>query len=160
MKEIILNKVRKTPNYKKFIALVDDEDYERVNQFNWYAKKQENLFYAIRHIERHKIIFMHNIIVGFKGVDHIDGNGLNNQRNNLRKATQQQNMMNKQSRKNSSSRFKGIYWYKQTKRWMARITFNQRIFYLGYFTSEIQAALAYNKKALELFGEFAKLNII
>ena len=103
---------------------------------------------------------MHIFILGFKGIDHIDGNGLNNQRNNLRKATHQENMMNRQSNKNSSSQFKGVHWYERTNKWQARITFNQKRISLGYFTSEIDAAKTYNKKALELFGEFAKLNFI
>ena len=85
---------------------------------------------------------------------------LNNQRYNLRKATPQENMMNRQKHKNSSSRFKGVHWYKPANKWMTQIRFNNKHIHLGCFTSETEAALAYNQKAKELFGEFAKLNFI
>lgn len=160
MKQVILNKVNtKSPNYRKFAALVDDEDYGKINQFNWYAFKEKHTLYAATHIQN-KLIFMHNFIMGFKDVDHINGNGLDNQRYNLRKATNQQNCMNRQSRRNSSSKFKGITWYKPTKKWKAQIVLNNEHIHLGMFNSEIEAAKAYNQKAKELFGEFARLNII
>lgn len=160
MKEIILNRVRKTlPNYRKFVALVDDEDFERVNQFFWYADKDENTFYAVARIQN-KLIYMHTFLTGFKQTDHKDMNGLNNQRNNLRKATTQENLMNRKSFKNSSSQFKGVSWDGTRNKWIARIRLNNKSIHLGRFISETDAAKAYNQKAKELFGEFAKLNII
>ena len=92
------------------------------------------------------------------GTDHIDGNPLNNQKSNLRNATKSQNGMNRKSNRNSSSKYKGISWNKQNKKWRGEIQKNKKRYGLGYFKSEIEAARAYNKKALELFGEYARLN--
>ena len=92
-------------------------------------------------------------------LDHINGNRIDNSLKNLRLATRQQNMANKKYHKNSSSNFKGVYWRKSIKKWVASISLNKERFYLGAFNDEIEAARAYDLKAKELFGEYAKLNI-
>lgn len=178
MKEIKLNIARKTKNsHLKLVALVDDEDYEYLNQFKWHAVKIHNVYYAKRAIRingKTKMIRMHReIMKAEKGeiIDHKDMNGLNNQKSsNLRKATHGQNNANRKSKPGSTSKYLGvsyckIYQIKKGKRytywkWIAQISINNKNKRIGRFNTEIEAALAYNKKAIEIHGEFANLNII
>lgn len=90
--------------------------------------------------------------------DHINHNGLDNRKNNLRTCTRQQNTHNQKPRKKGTSKYKGVDWNKRQKKWRARIYYRGKCHYLGYFNNEIDAALTYDKKAKELFGEFACLN--
>lgn len=106
---------------------------------------------------------MHRLIMEAKQqqkVDHINGDGLDNRKENLRFATTSENAMNKCSTKNKSSSYKGVSWYKRYKKWQAQIKFKGKSIYIGIFDTEIEAAKAYDNKAKELFGEFAKLNNI
>jgi len=91
-------------------------------------------------------------------VDHIDRNGLNNRKCNLRLCTKAQNVQNSRPRRNRSSKYKGVFWNKLNKKWSASIHKGDKRIYLGGFDDEIEAALAYDRKAAELFGEFAYLN--
>ena len=91
-------------------------------------------------------------------VDHIDHNGLNNTRSNLRLCTLAQNNCNSTSRRTSTSKYKGVSWKKVSKKWAASTQSMGKIYHLGYFTDEIAAARAYDKKAAELHGQFACLN--
>ncbi len=93
-------------------------------------------------------------------VDHINGNRLDNRKCNLRLATRSQNLQNSRKRTGCSSRFKGVNWLGQNKRWRARIKVFGKEIALGCFISELEAAEAYNKAAKEHFGDFAKLNEI
>uniref|UniRef100_A0A6H1ZTR2 Putative homing endonuclease n=1 Tax=viral metagenome TaxID=1070528 RepID=A0A6H1ZTR2_9ZZZZ len=147
------------------ITVVDDEDYKYLNQFKWYASKDGSTYYAVRGIRlangKRTLIRMHRVILNVpKGMetDHIDRCGLNNLRANLRMCTRQENAMNGSSHKNSSSRFKGVVWNKNNKKWQAQLGYKGEVIYLGCFLSERVAALIYNNKAIELFGGFAKLN--
>jgi len=101
---------------------------------------------------------MHNEIMGFKGADHIDHDGLNNQKSNLRKANQGQNCANRKKSTTAKSFYKGVYWNEKNKKWKVSIMKNGKSRHLGYFALEIDAAIAYDKAATELFGEFANLN--
>lgn len=150
------------------IALVDDEDYEYLSQFKWHAweSRKSGKFYAT-HSTRdpitHKIdtIRMHRVIMNApddKDVDHWDGDGLNNQKSNLRLATGSQNQHNRSKNINNTSGFKGVTYYKNTNKWICRIRLNGKDIHIGYFDDPIMAARAYDQKAIELFGEFAKLN--
>lgn len=150
------------------IALVDDEDYDYLNQFKWYSHKADNKWYAIRsvyikEIRDCKMIYMHRELMNYPAlkVDHIDHDGLNNQKANLRIATDSQNSANTTSRKNSSSKFIGVY-YRPTKRkkWAACIRKHGKTKYIGSFDKQEDAALAYNTIAIQYFGEFASLNKI
>ena len=92
-------------------------------------------------------------------LDRID-NDKGYSKENCRWVTHSQNQMNKGASKNSSSKYKGVHWDKKASKWMGQIGFNGNSIYLGYFTCEKEAALAYNKKAKELFGKYAYLNKI
>jgi len=135
-------------------AIIDDEDYELVNKYIWHVS---HYGYAIS-----GITFMHRLIMGLSigdpDVDHIDGTKLNNQKNNLRLCTVAQNIRNSKICCRNKSGYKGVYWNKERNRWTAQIKFHRKSTYIGHFKSIKDAALAYNKKAVELFGEFARLN--
>lgn len=142
--------------------LIDAEDYYRVVEFTWSVKqsgRKNNLEYAVSWING-KLIRMHRFILDvkdFKTVDHINGNGLDNRKSNLRICTQQQNSFNSKSSV-GISKFKGVSTHKNTTKWRAYITVNRKQIHLGYFEKEKDAAKAYNKAALFYFKEFAKLN--
>ena len=142
------------------VALVDDEDFERVNEHKWYAQKGKNTWYAYRRSPRMSAK-MHRFIMNTPKellVDHIDSNGLDNRRCNLRECSAQQNCMNTRISKRNTSGFKGVCWHKRDKNWYARIGFNKKKVFLGCYSLAVDAAKAYDAKAAELFGSFAKLN--
>ncbi len=162
-------------------AQVDDEDYDYLMQWKWHftTSKTNRSFYVNRTMitivnnkRVKKSIKMHRVILGLTDPkifgDHKDHDGLNNQRNNLRIATQQQNVMNRRSAKDSSSIYLGVsiskikdnYGIYKYHYWQSSITINKKRISLGIFKKEEDAALAYNEKAKEIFGEFANLNII
>ena len=95
---------------------------------------------------------------GYPRPDHIDGDGLNNQRSNLRPATAGQNMMNRRKRWRATSRFVGVCWYPRREKWLARIYRDGTKHHLGDFSFEVEAALAYDAAAREMFGEYARPN--
>lgn len=149
------------------VALVDDEDYERLNAFKWYAKKDRYTFYASRmppnclgvHDGKQNLILMHREVLRTSGnVDHKNGNGLDNQKDNLRPATNRQNQHNKRKQIGASSSFKGVGWNKRGQRWVARIMLAGVSQFLGGFKVETEAACAYDAAARKYFGEFARLN--
>jgi DNA polymerase III alpha subunit len=145
------------------VALIDDEDYELVSQYKWHAVKDTNTYYACAYVKRsgYKKIRMHRLIVKASSelqVDHIDGNGLNNQKKNLRLANNAQNHHNLRRVVEGTSKYKGVYKHTVNKNWIARITYEGKIVHLGVFKIETDAALAYNKAAVEHFGEFAFIN--
>lgn len=110
---------------------------------------------------KRKFIRIHNLIMNCKYIDHINGNGLDNRRDNLRVCTPTTNGQNKRSR-GGESKYKGVFRNKQVKTkitWMSCIRFNKKHIHLGSFNSEIEAAIAYDNAAIKYFGEFAKLNI-
>jgi hypothetical protein len=148
-----------------FAATVDDEDFERVICIPWHVSGTFGRPYArnttwIRGAARYT--YMHKLIIeaeSWQRVDHIDGNTLNNCRNNLRLATIQQNNFNRnKSTRSKSSKFKGVSWDASRQKWMASIMWSGRSMTLGRFEDERTAALAYNDAARSIFGEFAKVN--
>lgn len=135
------------------------------NMFTWRLSKGKYitaslpLFFGERSIHLHGLVmygvFKHRQTK--RQIDHIDGNGLNNTYSNLRFVTSAQNHMNMRS-KRGTSRFKGVYWCKQTNKWKGQLIKDGRKYYLGLFENEIDAASAYDTKAIEMFGEYAALN--
>ena len=146
------------------VALVDDSDYDYLMLWNWYAHAHGKRWYAER-INWNKgnptFIRMHRVIMNTPDgmeTDHIDMNGLNNQRSNLRVCTRLENMHNQKARKLSDQHpFKGVY--KKGNKWVARIRVNRKEINVGSFDSEIEAALAYDLAAIKYHGNFARLNI-
>lgn len=154
MKEILLSCGK--------IALVDDEDYDRVKNFGWYAFLHGRIWYARANVVIGGVRTtrpLHQMILpGHKQIDHRNGNGLDCQKHNLRPSLSFQNQANAQKRENVTSQFKGVSRYRDGIRWKAHIHRQGKQIHLGLFETEIAAAIAYDKKAHELFGEFARPN--
>ncbi|MBE0537254.1 MAG: HNH endonuclease [Phycisphaerae bacterium] len=139
-------------------ARVDAADYEKVAGFEWCAVHYPANCYAM---VKARGLAMHRVIMdAAKGwvVDHIDHDGMNNTRKNLRLCRKSQNNRNLRPHRDGSSRYKGVSWSKLGRSWTVRICRDGKILHLGCFKDEVQAARAYDEKARELFGEFAYLN--
>jgi len=156
--------MKSIPLTRGFVALVDDEDFDWLNQFKWSVNPSYGNHYA-RSCTKGKSEYMHRLILKVKPgefTDHIDGDGLNNTRRNLRLATQSQNMENRNKTCMNTSGFKGVHYSHQKgnikKPWMATICINYRNLHLGYFSTAEEAAVAYDEAAIKYFREFAKTN--
>ena len=140
---------------------IDINDYSKIKKYKWRILKGRHTFYAITTLNKSPVR-MHRLILNVKDrkvfVDHVDNNGLNNKKSNLRTCTDQQNKYNANKHALCSSSLKGVSWYKRDKKWSASITINGKKKHLGLFDSEIEAAKAYNETAVKLFGEFANTN--
>lgn len=149
--------MKKIPLTKGKYALVDDEDYDFLMRWKWqynprgYAQRGGDINDQISTVRMHRQIM--NVEKGIE-IDHQDYDGLNNQKSNLRLCNRSQNVMNRRKLKKTGSKFKGVSWDKKANKWRSRI----RQKWLGNFSSEIEAAKAYNEAAIEYFGDFAWLN--
>lgn len=144
---------------RQWLVIVDDEDFDYLNQFHWQVDK----FNSVKGRVKGKQILIHRLIMNPPNdieIDHIDGNRLNNQKSNLRFATSSQNKMNRGARKDSKSGYKGVSWHKQNKKWTVRIKVNNKYLSLGLFNNLFDAAKAYNEIATKYFGKYAWLNSI
>ena len=148
-------------------AIVDPEDYKMINKYKWNAYRGYGSYYSKRKIYTRKkgterTVYMHRWIMNApKGVvvDHINHNGLDNRKENLRFATNAENARYSRKTKNKfRSDYKGVHYIKKVKRWRTRITFEGKTRYVGQYTDEISAAKAYDRAAKKYFGEFACLN--
>tara|TARA_R110000851_G_scaffold130233_1_gene263723 strand:+ start:944 stop:1768 length:825 start_codon:yes stop_codon:yes gene_type:complete len=166
-------KVYQIPLSQNKVALVSPEDYHFLIQHKWCAQAAKHNHYAVRTApnpdtkSKYKSIKMHRVILArmvgcdllkTEHCDHINGNGLDNRRENLRICTHAENQRNSRSRGGSSSQYKGVYWRRDTEKWHSAIWMDGKPHYLGIFTSEIEAAKAYDAVALKHFGRFAKPN--
>jgi len=149
-------RVKQIPLGSGLYAYVDAADYEWLSRWVWHTQGG----YAVRW-EKRRTIFMHREIARppkGKIVDHVNGNRLDNTRANLRVCTHPENSRNTSKPHGTSSRFRGVTYLKDRGKWRAKIQFEGKSVYLGLFTDEVDAARAYDRKAVELFGEFARLN--
>jgi hypothetical protein len=147
------------------VTIVDDEDYDNVISRKWFAWKHPNpphSYYAHSYEPPRHVVKLHRMILGITDrkvcVDHKNGNSLDNRKCNLRIATHGQNTKNAKLNKRSTSGHKGVTWHKPGNKWRAQIQNNGKKMHLGYFNTKEEAAKAYNIAALELFGEFARIN--
>lgn len=147
-------------------ALVDDGDYEYLNRFKWHVHNSRNKLYAMRSDWENKAVtntLMHREIISIPNgmeVDHIDGDGLNNQRHNIRTCAHSENSFNRRKCIGKTSEYKGVYKCggKRIKRFLAGIKVDNKRTLLGYFFNDIDAAIAYDVAAKKYHGEFARLN--
>lgn len=159
---------------KGLCAIVEVDDLALIAPYRWYAHNppRSTKWYAStswylgggRLNQVKKLVSMHALIMGHDvstgmDIDHINGNGLDNRRRNLRSATRTQTNANRGKYRNNSTGYKGVYYYpnRETPYW-AYITCDRKRKSLGYYATAEEAALAYNKAAKELFGEYAHLN--
>lgn len=146
------------------VALVDDEWFEFLSQWKWQAMKHGRTFYAVRtdrSIKPQKQIRMHRVITAVskdKEIDHIDNNGLNNCKENLRICSHYQNAFNRTKNSNNTSGHKGVHLHKPMNKWIAKIRVSHKAVHLGLFDNCTDAAHAYDDAAKKYFGEFASLN--
>jgi len=106
----------------------------------------------------HRLIYLYHHGILPQYIDHIDGNSANNKIENLRPATQSQNLGNSKQKNNNTSGYKGVCWDGQRKKWLARIQIHYQFIHIGRYNSPKEAAIAYNNAALHYFGKYAKLN--
>jgi len=139
------------------ICIIDYEDKDRVLSRKWYMTQKG----CVRSTNKPQV-GLHNFVSGFKMSDHKNRISLDNRKSNLRKANYIDNSRNRTKKKKGfiTSNYKGVSRVCYREHWKAHIKLNGKSIHLGYFSNEIDAAKAYNKKALELFGEFANINII
>ena len=159
---------RRIPLTQGKYAIVDPDDYEQLNKYKWYAARCKNTFYAGRHTKTGKdgkriYIKMHRQVINPPWplvVDHINRYGFDNRKANLRPATRSQNNLNKSfiKTKPSSSKYRGVSWYKRRKIWHVQVGINGKFKFIGYFHNEIEAAKAYDQAARKYHKEFAVLN--
>jgi len=145
--------------------VIVDKEYDHLLQaYNWYSARG----YVVRSDYSDKTAYqlrIHREILGLKRndkrqVDHINGNKLDNRKSNLRICTQKQNNLNKAKYVTNKSGYKGVSWKKTSQKWCAQISVARRVLHIGLFDTREAAAEAYNKKALELHGEFARTNLV
>lgn len=146
-------------------ALVDDADADLVAGYSWYLhRSRRDLVYARAYVKgsgraNPRYVYMHQLITGQRGTDHANGNGLDNQRHNLRDATRGQQQVNRPSRW-GRSKYRGVWLApdRTVNPWRAEIRKDGRVRRLGTFADEETAARAYDQAAREIWGEFASLN--
>lgn len=158
--------------------VIDDDDFTKLHRVrfssgiywegtiadvSWRVKHRSHTKYAVSTLGAKLELRLHRVVVDATEdviVDHIDGNGLNCSRSNLRIATAAENARNRRKIHVASSRFKGVCWHSQARKWAAHIRHNGYKVYLGVFDTEVEAAKAYNAAAVRLHADFASLNAV
>lgn len=154
--------MKEIPLTRGLMTLVDDEDYEPLNQRKWCAwwSKGSQSYYAEGFIDG-KVVLMHQHLMRElpgKVVDHVDHDGLNNQRYNLRKCSNSQNTANSRLNVTNKSGYKGVTWDKYKQKWVSQIMVNYKHIHLGRFEKIEDAATAYDKAAIMYFSRYALTN--
>jgi hypothetical protein len=159
-----------SPKHGTFVIWIDSDDAERVSKHNWRVRISDSRVYFQTRVKqpdgKYTELSLHRFIMNAPDdldVDHEKHEYLDLRQTELRIVTNQQNSQNQRKQNRAtSSQYKGVCWHKQKSKWMARIKHNGKKVHLGYFTGtpegERLAALAYDAKAVELFGEFSHLN--
>lgn len=163
---------REIPLTKGYVAIVDDDDFEQLSATKWCVKISGKYRYAYgwvpiptynrwrQVVKRGRSELMHRYITGAEPgqqVDHVNHNGLDNRRENLRLCSRAENQANQLPRGGSSC-YRGVSWYKPSQKWVAQLQSGGAHVYREYFNDEVDAAKAYDAAAREQFGEFANLN--
>lgn len=159
---------------KGYTALVDDNLFKELNKFKWHVAVKNSGPYAVRNTRKleytifnSSCIYMTKYILFLKNklnitinkvIDHKNGNTLDNQYNNLRVCTNTQNIRNSKKPITNTSGIKGVYWDKNRNKWHAQIKVNNKVIFLGRFSSKIEATEIHDKAAVKYHGEFARLN--
>lgn len=149
----------KSKKYGECEIFIDDEDFEKVNKYKWSVSFTDKLY--VSHNRKNGIkMSLHRYLLNFpkQVIDHKNGNGLDNRKENLRLCTHAENFRNRDKSVTNTSGYKGVTWNKQHRKWMAQISINYKRKTIGVFHSKDQAAIAYNIAALKYHGEFARLN--
>jgi hypothetical protein len=161
--------VKMIPLTQEKVAVVDADDYKRISQYKWQAKKNSknhSYFYAIRHVwvnGRRSTIDMQREILNFshgdgKFADHRNRNGLDNRRDNLREVRWSINIYNRGIQRNNKSGYRGVYWHKRIEKWVAQIGTNGIQKHIGYYYSPEAAAIAYDRESFRYYEDNAMLN--
>lgn len=143
-----------------YFAIINKEDFELISKFKWCVCIKESRRYVVTD-NKGKRIYMHRLILNAKTteiVDHINGNCLDNRKENLRICTTMENTRNRKKSNKNKSGYKGVSWHKAAKKWEAHITVNYKKIYLGCYQNKIHAAKVYNEAAIKYFGKYARLN--
>lgn len=153
------------PLTQGFVALIDDADYALVaGAGKWCVSVKPRTQYAVRQFGQpdgtSKLTRMHTFITGWSFIDHINGNGLDNRRANLRPADQAKNGRNVGPRAHNTSGYKGVTWSRHSRKWHAQISVDKQRHHLGLYEDVIEAARAYDLAAVHYFGEFAWTNFL
>ena len=143
-------------------AIVDGVDYDKIKMYRWGACRDGKVFYARAGIKNNDGGYtnksMHRLLMNARGlqIDHRNGNGLDNRKCNIRKATDNQNKRNRTKQNNNTSGFKGVSFCKRRKKWVANIKVNNRNISLGRFITPEAAALAYKAATIKYHKDFAR----
>jgi hypothetical protein len=153
--EMIVYSVKCEPVGK---VIIDTEDIELLRPYKWYKNTAQYIQARVKDVGQ---VYLHRFIMGNDNplkIDHINRNRFDNRKANLRFCTDIQNSMNKRGNLNGSSIYKGVCWHKDTRKWLANIMIHNKTQHIGLYELEKDAARAYDKKAKELYGQFAYLN--
>ena len=154
-----MKEIKMTQN---MVVVVDERDYEELSKYKWRSDGKYAIRISSLKLGKRRKIYMHVQIMGkIEGleIDHINGNKLDNRRENLRHVTTAQNQQNARG-KGGTSKYRGVCWNVNAKKWLAQIRINGEANYIGIYFSEKDAALEYNKAAELAWGEYARLNVL